>query len=89
MYYCLPYWLLHWLVGYVHCIYRLILIWFYTSDAPTDKFGQALKAQVEERLAFYDSGATPEKNIDVMKKVIDSLDDEEIEETPVESAKGM
>ena len=66
-----------------------MILTLFISDAPTDKFGQALKAQVEERLAFYDSGATPEKNIEVMKKVIDSLDDEEIEETPVESAKGM
>ena len=32
-----------------------------------------MREQVEERLAFYDSGATPKKNIDVMKKVADSL----------------
>lgn len=66
-----------------------MLIVLFILDAPTDKFGQALKAQVEERLAFYDSGATPEKNIDVMKKVIDSLDDEETEEVSVETTKGM
>lgn len=32
------------------------------SEAPTSRFGDALKKQVEERLAFYDSGATPTKN---------------------------
>ncbi|KAI8373670.1 hypothetical protein BD560DRAFT_393993 [Blakeslea trispora] len=50
------------------------------SDQPTDKFGQALREQVDERLKFFDSGALPQKNIDVMKKVIDTLDidDEEV-----------
>ena len=32
------------------------------SEAPTTKFGEALKAQVEERLNFYASGAPPMKN---------------------------
>ena len=32
------------------------------SEAPTTKFGEALKAQVEERLNFYASGAPPTKN---------------------------
>ena len=32
------------------------------SEAPTSRFGNALKQQVEERLAFYDSGAAPTKN---------------------------
>ena len=32
------------------------------SEAPTTRFGDALKMQVEERLRFYDSGATPTKN---------------------------
>lgn len=32
------------------------------SEAPTTRFGDALKKQVEERLAFYDSGAAPTKN---------------------------
>lgn len=32
------------------------------SEAPTTRFGEALKAQVEERLKFYDSGAAPTKN---------------------------
>ena len=36
------------------------------SEAPTTRFGDALKKQVEERLAFYDSGAPPTKNELVM-----------------------
>ena len=32
------------------------------SEQPTTKFGDALKAQVEERLKFYDSGVAPTKN---------------------------
>merc|ERR1719183_2040631 len=34
------------------------------SDEPTDKFGIAMRDQVEERLNFYDSGEAPRKNID-------------------------
>lgn len=36
------------------------------SDTPTTKFGEALKAQVEERIAFYTTGTAPSKNVDVM-----------------------
>ena len=32
------------------------------SEAPTTKFGEALKAQVEERLSFYTTGAPPTNN---------------------------
>lgn len=32
------------------------------SEAPSTKFGEALKNQVEERLEFYSSGAAPTKN---------------------------
>lgn len=35
-------------------------------------FGEKLKEQVEERLDFYDKGIAPRKNIDVMKSVIES-----------------
>ncbi|KAF9576066.1 snoRNP complex protein nop56 [Mortierella alpina] len=45
------------------------------SELPTTKFGEAMKEQVEERLEFYESGATPSKNADTMKKVIDNLKD--------------
>jgi nucleolar protein 56 len=37
------------------------------SDAPTTVFGEALRKQVEERLAFYDSGVAPMKNADAMR----------------------
>lgn len=36
------------------------------SEAPTTRFGDALKKQVEERLKFYDSGVAPTKNETVM-----------------------
>ena len=36
------------------------------SEHPTTKFGEALRGQVEERLKFYDSGAAPTKNEQVM-----------------------
>ena len=41
------------------------------SDAPTTKFGETLKDQMEERLKFLASGTKPRKNKDVMKEVID------------------
>eukprot|EP00180_Rhodochaete_pulchella_P004702 Plantae.Rhodophyta-Rhodochaete_pulchella.ctg935.p1 GENE.Plantae.Rhodophyta-Rhodochaete_pulchella.ctg935~~Plantae.Rhodophyta-Rhodochaete_pulchella.ctg935.p1 ORF type:complete len:503 (-),score=115.66 Plantae.Rhodophyta-Rhodochaete_pulchella.ctg935:1297-2757(-) len=40
------------------------------ADEVSDVFGQKLKAQVEERLRFYDTGAAPRKNLDVMKEAI-------------------
>ncbi|KAL9120479.1 MAG: hypothetical protein Q9187_002965 [Circinaria calcarea] len=43
------------------------------SEAPTTKFGNALKKQVEERLEFYASGATPTKNELAMKGAMDSV----------------
>ncbi|XP_067837932.1 nucleolar protein 56 [Heptranchias perlo] len=38
------------------------------SDIPTSVFGDKLRDQVEERLAFYETGEAPRKNIDVMKE---------------------
>ncbi|KAH0826152.1 hypothetical protein J3R83DRAFT_5567 [Lanmaoa asiatica] len=43
------------------------------SDDPTSKFGEALRAQVEERLAFFETGAPPTKNADAIRRVLDSL----------------
>ncbi len=43
------------------------------SEEPTNKFGSAMKGQVEERLSFYENGTVPSKNIDVMHKVMKSL----------------
>merc|ERR1712216_838552 len=40
------------------------------SDFQTTLFGEKLKDQVEERLAFYDKGTAPRKNIAMMQEVI-------------------
>ncbi|KAH7923334.1 Nop-domain-containing protein [Leucogyrophana mollusca] len=55
------------------------------SDAPTPKFGEALRAQVEERLNFFATGEPPSKNADAIRKVLDSLaldgdEDEEMDD---------
>lgn len=42
-------------------------------DEPTRAYGEQLRAQVEERLNFYDTGETPRKNVDVMTSVSQSL----------------
>jgi nucleolar protein 56 len=41
------------------------------AETPSHIFGDCLKAQVEERLKFYESGAVPRKNIDVMKDAVE------------------
>ncbi|KAJ3930678.1 MAG: small nuclear ribonucleoprotein [Lentinula lateritia] len=48
------------------------------SENPSAKFGEALRAQVEERLNFFETGAPPSKNADAMRKVLEdlSLDDD-------------
>jgi len=46
---------------------------FSTDDQPTDAYGQELRKQVEERLTFYETGAAPRKNVDVMAKVAKQL----------------
>lgn len=43
------------------------------SLIPTNKFGEKMKEQVEERLLFLDSGEKTNKNVDVMKEVLDEL----------------
>jgi nucleolar protein 56 len=57
------------------------------NDKPTSKFGEALKQQVEDRLNFYDTGATPSKNSEAMQAVMDSLADEEDDDEEVTDAK--
>eukprot|EP00056_Hartaetosiga_gracilis_P020583 m.20419 g.20419 ORF g.20419 m.20419 type:complete len:511 (+) comp8573_c0_seq3:33-1565(+) len=66
------------------------------SDSTTaGAYGDEMKAQVEERLSFYDSGDAPRKNIDVMQKVLARVgemnkgdDDVEMtEETPKKKKK--
>lgn len=46
------------------------------SEAPTAKFGDALRDQIEERLKFVTSGTKPRKNKDAMADVIDELKNE-------------
>ncbi|KAG9291964.1 hypothetical protein G9A89_004902 [Geosiphon pyriformis] len=56
------------------------------TEKPTSKFGEALKEQVERRLMFFETGAKPLKNIDAMKKVLDSIASEdkmELDSKPV------
>ncbi|CCI44577.1 unnamed protein product [Albugo candida] len=50
-------------------------------DEPTTKFGEQMREQVEERLAFYESGAAPRKNADVMAKVAADLKTERVNES--------
>jgi len=46
------------------------------SEAPTRKFGEALKDQLEERLKFVANGTKPRKNKDAMNEVIAELKSE-------------
>lgn len=46
------------------------------SEAPTNKFGESLKSQVEERLKFLSSGVKPRKNKDAMAEVLGELKEE-------------
>lgn len=56
------------------------------SDEPSRLYGEKLREQVEERLKFYETGAAPRRNVDVMQEVARQLkvDDEEMPdaETP-------
>ena len=51
------------------------------SDEPSRLYGEKLREQVEERLKFYETGAAPRRNVDVMEEVakqlkVDDSDDE-------------
>ncbi|WVR00022.1 hypothetical protein IAU59_007164 [Kwoniella sp. CBS 9459] len=62
------------------------------SDVPTNKFGEALRAQVEERLNFFETGAPVSKNADAIQKALtaiaadlgDDEDDDDDEEGDVD-----
>jgi nucleolar protein 56 len=55
-------------------------------EDPTTKYGESLRDQVEERLAFYDSGKSPKKNIDVMTAVSKALAAEAASNDPSSSS---
>jgi len=62
------------------------------SDEPTRLYGEKLREQVEERLKFYETGAAPRRNVDVMKEVAKQMktdDDDEMAdvETPKKKKK--
>lgn len=40
------------------------------KDVPTNVFGETLQKQVEDRLKFYDSGALPPKNAEIMAEAV-------------------
>lgn len=44
------------------------------SDEPSRIYGEQLREQVEERLKFYETGAAPRKNVDVMVQIRKSLE---------------
>lgn len=53
------------------------------SDEPSRLYGEKLREQVEERLKFYETGAAPRRNVDVMQEVarqlkVDDDDDDEV-----------
>jgi len=50
---------------------------FNESEAVGDKYGEMLRQQVEERLAFYETGNVPRKNTDCMEQVKKEVDEEE------------
>ena len=43
------------------------------QDEPSNLYGKKLRDQVEERLKFYETGAAPRRNIDVMEEVSKEL----------------
>ncbi|KAG7374132.1 C/D box methylation guide ribonucleoprotein complex aNOP56 subunit [Nitzschia inconspicua] len=52
------------------------------SDEPSRLYGEKLREQVEERLNFYETGAAPRRNVDVMEEVAKQLkvrDDDDVE----------
>jgi len=58
------------------------------ADEPTGVFGQGLRQQVEDRLAFYDSGIAPKKNVDVMREAMEILGDAAVDTPAVGSKRG-
>lgn len=63
------------------------------SDEPNRLYGEKLRDQVEERLKFYETGAAPRRNVDVMEEVARELKggkggkNEDMEDTKPKSPK--
>jgi len=60
------------------------------SDEPNRLYGEKLRDQVEERLKFYETGAAPRRNLDVMEEVARELrggKDEDMDDAPKSSKK--
>lgn len=62
------------------------------SDEPSRLYGEKLREQVEERLKFYETGAAPRRNVDVMQEVarqlkVDDDDDEVMADAETPSSK--
>ncbi len=55
------------------------------AEMPTNVFGDILKNQVEDRLKFYDTGALPPKNADVMQSAV--LKSEEVRNEMIKNQK--
>jgi len=53
------------------------------ADFTTNKFGETLRDQVEERLKFYETGQAPPKNTEVMHTVIEHLKAEGVDVTGI------
>lgn len=58
-------------------------------EVPTRAYGDQLREQVEERLGFYDNGATPRRNVDVMTAVSSSLKGTEAPKKDKKKSKAM
>ncbi|KAE8223925.1 hypothetical protein CF319_g3115 [Tilletia indica] len=46
------------------------------TDTPTTRFGEVMAEQVEERLAFYETGKPPGKNADAMRRALKSIEEQ-------------
>eukprot|EP01088_Endostelium_zonatum_P005734 TRINITY_DN175_c1_g1_i1.p1 TRINITY_DN175_c1_g1~~TRINITY_DN175_c1_g1_i1.p1 ORF type:complete len:505 (+),score=121.91 TRINITY_DN175_c1_g1_i1:84-1598(+) len=59
------------------------------SESRSQVFGNKLQGQVEERLKFFDTGAVPRKNLDVMQeaiKIVKESDAMQVDATPAAAA---
>ena len=54
------------------------------AEVPTSVFGDKLREQVEERLAFYETGEAPRKNLEVMKEAVAEVRPRGVHAVPVE-----